>query len=87
MIHESLADIGAGWEVLGDGKLLQGSGRGEQLSELFHRGKDQLARYNLRDGELDGTRVFSRRTVRRAVAETSYLELDTIMMLPVSLKA
>jgi CubicO group peptidase (beta-lactamase class C family) len=35
------------------------------------------------EGTLDGTRVFDRRTVRRAVSEQSYRELDTVMMLPV----
>jgi CubicO group peptidase (beta-lactamase class C family) len=35
------------------------------------------------DGELDGVRVFSSRTVRRAVVETAFLELDLTMMLPI----
>lgn len=34
-------------------------------------------------GELDGVRVFEPRTVRRAVAEQSYLELDSFLGLPV----
>lgn len=37
----------------------------------------------LRGGELDGVRVFDRRTVRRAVAETSHLELDGTLGMPV----
>ena len=37
----------------------------------------------LREGQLNGARVFDRRTVRRATLEQSYLELDTIIMLPV----
>jgi CubicO group peptidase (beta-lactamase class C family) len=37
----------------------------------------------LRNGELDGVRVFERRTVRRAIAEQSYLEVDSIMAMPV----
>jgi len=37
----------------------------------------------LRGGELDGVRIFDPRTVRRAISETSYLELDTTLMLPV----
>lgn len=37
----------------------------------------------LNDGILDGVRVFERRTVRRAVAEQSYLEVDSIMAMPV----
>ncbi len=36
----------------------------------------------LRDGELGGVRVLERRTVRRAVAETSYLEVDQTLGLP-----
>ena len=34
------------------------------------------------DGELDGVHVFERRTVRRAVAEQSYLEPDFTLVLP-----
>lgn len=34
-------------------------------------------------GELDGVRIFDRRTVRRAVIETSYLELDLTLAFPV----
>jgi CubicO group peptidase (beta-lactamase class C family) len=37
----------------------------------------------LRGGELDGVRVFDRRTVRRAVAEQSYLEIDSFLGAPV----
>jgi DNA polymerase-2 len=39
-------------EMLGDGKLLHGSTRGEQIGELFREDKDYLAQYNLRDCEL-----------------------------------
>ncbi|MFT5993434.1 MAG: CubicO group peptidase (beta-lactamase class C family), partial [Bradymonadia bacterium] len=35
------------------------------------------------EGELDGVRVFAARTVRRAVGETSYLEFDDILKLPI----
>jgi CubicO group peptidase (beta-lactamase class C family) len=34
-------------------------------------------------GALDGVRVFEARTVRRAIAETSYLEVDSFLGLPV----
>ncbi len=34
-------------------------------------------------GELDGVRVFERRTVQRAVAETSWLEIDSFLGFPV----
>lgn len=37
----------------------------------------------LRGGELGGVRVFERRTVRRAIAETSHLELDGTLGMPV----
>jgi len=37
----------------------------------------------VRGGELDGVRVFDRRTVVRAVIEQSYNEMDRIIMLPV----
>lgn len=47
---------------------------------------DECARFFellLRGGELNGVRVFARRTVHRAVAETSFRELDTTLMLPI----
>jgi CubicO group peptidase (beta-lactamase class C family) len=37
----------------------------------------------LRGGTLDGKRIFDRRTVRRAVAEQSYLEIDSFLGAPV----
>jgi CubicO group peptidase (beta-lactamase class C family) len=37
----------------------------------------------LEEGELDGVRVFDRRTVRRAVREQSYLEFDWFLGMPV----
>jgi len=37
----------------------------------------------LEEGELDGVRVFERRTVRRAVREQSYLEIDSFLGMPV----
>ena len=37
----------------------------------------------LGEGELDGTRVFEARTVRRAVREQSYLEVDSFLGMPV----
>ncbi|MCB1733002.1 MAG: DNA polymerase II, partial [Halieaceae bacterium] len=39
-------------ELLGEGKLLTGSGRGEQIGELFREDKTALADYNLKDCEL-----------------------------------
>jgi CubicO group peptidase (beta-lactamase class C family) len=37
----------------------------------------------LNEGELDGVRIFDPRTVRRAIAEQSYLELDSFLGFPV----
>lgn len=39
-------------ELLGEGKLLSGSGRGREISELFEQDKTALANYNLKDCEL-----------------------------------
>ena len=39
-------------EILGDGKLLTGGGRGQEISELFVEDKTALAQYNLKDCEL-----------------------------------
>lgn len=39
-------------ELLGEGKLLKGGGRGEQIAELFRDDSDALAEYNIRDCEL-----------------------------------
>ncbi|MEM0953654.1 MAG: DNA polymerase II [Pseudomonadota bacterium] len=38
--------------LLGEGKLLKGSGRGEEIGHLFKTDPDALAEYNLRDCEL-----------------------------------
>jgi CubicO group peptidase (beta-lactamase class C family) len=38
----------------------------------------------LAEGEIDGTRVFSRRTVRRAIAAQSFLEFDAVLAMPIS---
>jgi len=46
---------------------------------------DELSRFYqllLNGGELDGTRIFERRTIRRATAEQSYLEIDFTLGLP-----
>jgi CubicO group peptidase (beta-lactamase class C family) len=50
-------------------------GTAEEASRFF-----QLL---LDEGELEGQRVFDRRTVRRAVAEQSHLEIDSFLGLPV----
>jgi len=38
--------------LLGEGKLLKGAGRGEEISRLFKKDKISLAHYNLKDCEL-----------------------------------
>ncbi len=39
-------------ELLGEGKLLHGSGRGDEIGRLFREDKGRLADYNLKDCEL-----------------------------------
>jgi len=39
-------------ELLGEGKLLESAGRGEEIGRLFREDKGRLAQYNLRDCEL-----------------------------------
>lgn len=39
-------------EILGQGKLLSGGDRGEEITRQFHHDKTALARYNLKDCEL-----------------------------------
>ncbi len=39
-------------QLLGQGKLLHGQGRGEEIAQLFQQDKTRLADYNLRDCEL-----------------------------------
>ncbi|MDO6747455.1 DNA polymerase II [Gilvimarinus sp. 1_MG-2023] len=39
-------------QLLGEGKLLHGAGRGEDITRLFEQDKLQLARYNIKDCEL-----------------------------------
>jgi len=49
---ESFALDNVAKELLGEGKLLHGSGRGEEITVLFQQDKTRLADYNLRDCEL-----------------------------------
>ncbi len=49
---ESFALDNVARELLGEGKLLHGSGRGEEITVLFQQDKTRLADYNLRDCEL-----------------------------------
>jgi DNA polymerase-2 len=49
---ESFALNNVALELLGEGKLLHGSGRGEEITQLFQQDKTRLAAYNLKDCEL-----------------------------------
>ncbi|RLQ21145.1 DNA polymerase II [Seongchinamella sediminis] len=49
---ESFALENVARELLGEGKLLQGAGRGEEIGILFAQDKSALAAYNLKDCEL-----------------------------------
>jgi CubicO group peptidase (beta-lactamase class C family) len=50
-------------------------GTAEEASRFF-----QLL---LNGGEMDGIRIFEARTIRRAIAEQSYLEIDSFLGMPV----
>ncbi len=58
--------------VIPSGNIIGTANEGSRFFELLLRG-----------GELDGVRIFDRRTVRRAIAETSYLEMDGVLGMPV----
>ena len=63
-------------ELLGEGKLLSGSGRGREIGELFHHDKAALARYNLKDCELV-SRIFATTALLDfAVARTAMTGLN-----------
>jgi CubicO group peptidase (beta-lactamase class C family) len=58
--------------IIPSGNLVCTAEEGSRFFELLLQG-----------GALDGVRIFDRRTVHRAIAETSYLELDTFLGFPV----
>ncbi len=58
--------------VIPSGNLVCTAEEGSRFFELLLQG-----------GELDGLRIFDRRSVHRAVAETSYLEIDSFLGFPV----
>lgn len=63
-------------ELLDDGKLLAGSGRGDEIGRLFAEDKTALADYNLQDCELV-SRIFARtRMLDFAVARSSMTGLN-----------
>ncbi|MEM8561297.1 MAG: DNA polymerase II [Pseudomonadota bacterium] len=56
---ESFALENVAQQLLGEGKLLHGSGRGEEITQLFSNDKSRLADYNLQDCKLV-TEIFER---------------------------
>lgn len=58
--------------ILGSGKLLHGSGRGEDIARLFLEDKHALAEYNLRDCELVWD-IFTERKLLHFAVERSQL--------------
>ena len=59
-------------QLLGQGKLLAGSHRGDDISLLFETDKPQLARYNLRDCSLVWD-IFSQEKLHEFAVERSHL--------------
>jgi CubicO group peptidase (beta-lactamase class C family) len=58
--------------IIPSGNLVCTAEEGSRFFELLLQG-----------GQLDGVRIFDRRTVHRAVAETSWLEIDSFLGFPV----
>ncbi|WP_020210222.1 DNA polymerase II [Gilvimarinus chinensis] len=69
---ESFALNQVATELLGEGKLLHGAGRGEDITRLFASNKPELARYNLKDCELVWE-IFSREGLLAFAIERSQL--------------
>ncbi len=63
-------------ELLGQGKLLKGAGRGEEIGELFREDKTALAEYNLKDCELVSDIFSSTAMLDFAVARTAMTGLN-----------
>ena len=59
-------------ELLGEGKLLHGADRGEDITRLFHADKSALARYNLKDCQLVWD-IFARQELLEFAIERSQL--------------
>ncbi len=67
---ESFALDAVARQLLGEGKLLHGAGRGEDITRLFHSDKPALAAYNLRDCELVWDIFIGEKLVDFAVARS-----------------
>ncbi len=73
---ESFALDNVAHELLGEGKLLHGAGRGEEIGRLFKEDKTALAAYNLKDCELV-SRIFETTAMTDfAVARTAMTGLN-----------
>ncbi|WP_049723655.1 DNA polymerase II [Gilvimarinus polysaccharolyticus] len=59
-------------KLLGEGKLLHGAGRGEDITRLFKEDKAALARYNLKDCQLVWD-IFARQALLEFAVERSQL--------------
>ncbi|MCP8897754.1 DNA polymerase II [Gilvimarinus xylanilyticus] len=59
-------------QLLGEGKLLHGAGRGEDITRLYRDNKPALARYNLKDCELVWN-IFARENLLAFAVERSQL--------------
>ena len=73
---ESFALENVAREILGEGKLLHGSDRGEEIARLFQQDKTRLADYNLKDCELV-SEIFERTAMLDfAIARTAMTGLN-----------
>ena len=77
---ESFALDNVARELLGEGKLLHGAGRGEEIGKLFETDKTALAAYNLKDCELVSEIFQQTSMLDFAVARTAItgLNLDRV---------
>ncbi len=73
---ESFALDNVARELLGEGKLLQGAGRGEEIGKLFEDDKTALAAYNLKDCELVSEIFQTTSMLDFAVARTAMTGLN-----------
>ena len=73
---ESFALDNVAHELLGEGKLLHGAGRGEEIGRLFEQDKTALAAYNLRDCELVSEIFQATAMMDFAVARTAMTGLN-----------
>jgi DNA polymerase-2 len=67
-------------QLLGEGKLLAGSGRGASISDLFYNNKYELALYNLKDCELVWEIFADKQLIDFAVAKSQVTGLPVDRM-------